>query len=122
MLYPSLNQPFVIACTFCIGVLSGLIFDGMGLLAKICKKIKFANIFFDFLAVIFSFFLLIIVNLKINYGQFRFYVLIVFFTAFFLERALSNLLTKKLFYTIVNKKIKEKNMEKKSKKNDKKIV
>ena len=96
MLYPTLNQPIVILTILAAGLLAGFIFDISKLLAKGCGKLKFADIFFDFLAVLFSFFLLLTVNLFVNYGQFRGYVFVLFLAAILLERALSNLIVRKI--------------------------
>lgn len=109
MLYPTLNQPAVILSILATGLLAGFIFDICKLLAKGCSKLKFASIFFDFLAVLFSFLLLLLVNLLVNYGQFRAYVVVIFLTAILLERVLSNLIIKKFSKKSLKK---QKNKEK----------
>lgn len=90
MLYPTLNQPIVMLVMFFVGFASGFLFDFAFLLKKSLKDLKATNIFFDFLACIFSFVIFFVTNLYINYGQFRIYVVVVFIFACLLQRVLSN--------------------------------
>ena len=90
MLYPTLNQPIVMLVMFFVGFASGLLFDFAFLLKKSLKDLKATNIFFDFLACIFSFVIFFVTNLYINYGQFRIYVVVIFIIACLLQRVLSN--------------------------------
>lgn len=96
MLYPTLNQPLVIVVMLGVGFLSGVLLDVGKILAWITGEQKLARHFFDFLAVILSAGLVIFCNLRVNYGQFRIYVLLVFFVAFLIERFLSKILWTKL--------------------------
>lgn len=96
MLYPTLNQPLVVLVIFIVAVASGVILDLARILSNFVGGQKFSRHFFDFLAVIFSFFLLEMANLKVNYGQFRIYVIVVFLVGLFLERILSKFLWTKL--------------------------
>ena len=89
MLYPTLNQPIVMLVMFFVGFASGFLFDFAFLLKKSLKDLKATNIFFDFLACIFSFVIFFVTNLYINYGQFRIYVVVVFIFACLLQRVLS---------------------------------
>lgn len=90
MLYPTLIQPIVMLVMFFVGFASGFLFDFAFLLKKSLKDLKATNIFFDFLACIFSFVIFFVTNLYINYGQFRIYVVVIFIIACLLQRVLSN--------------------------------
>lgn len=92
MLYPTLNQPLTILAMFVVGLASGIIVDIGRLLASLIGWQKFSRHFFDFLAVIFSCALLLFVNLKVNYGQFRLYIILIFSLSLILERFLSKIL------------------------------
>ena len=106
MLYPTLNQPLVLISMIAVGFISGFIIDLGRIFATLLGKLKLARHFFDFLAVLLSFFLVTFVNLKVNYGQFRLYVFAVFFISLILERILSKFLWTKLLskcYTSMEK-------------------
>lgn len=107
MLYPTLNQPLVMLVMFFVGFASGFLFDFAFLLKKSLKDLKATNIFFDFLACIFSFVIFFVTNLYINYGQFRIYVVVIFFIACLLQRVLSNQILK-FFKKILTKTKKKK--------------
>ena len=102
MLYPTLNQPIVMLVIFFAGFTSGFLFDFALLLKKGLNNIKLVNVFFDFLACIFSFVIYFVTNLYINYGQFRIYVVILFIIACLFQRLLSNQVLK-FFMMIVAK-------------------
>ena len=106
MLYPTLNQPLVIVVLIVTGFFSGIILDACRLLSSLNRSQKLSRHFFDFIAVLFSFFLLEMANLKVNYGQFRLYVFAVFLCGLALERILSKFLWTKLIskcYTRIEK-------------------
>ena len=107
MLYPTLNQPIVMLVMFFVGFASGFLFDFAFLLKKSLKDLKATNIFFDFLACIFSFVIFFVTNLYINYGQFRIYVVVIFIIACLLQRVLSNQILK-FFKKILTKTKKKK--------------
>ena len=114
MLYPTLNQPLMLGLMLVIGLVSGLVFDGSKVLKILTQKDKMAGHLFDFLAVLFSFAILYVTNLKYNYGQFRAYVLLVFLAGLILERGISLFLWTKVgkkCYSIVTRR-KRKNGEK----------
>ena len=92
MLYPTLNQPLTILAIFLVGLASGVIVDIGRLLASLIGGQKYSRHFFDFLAVIISCELLLLTNLKVNYGQFRLYVILIFLLSLALERFLSKIL------------------------------
>ena len=106
MLFPTLNQPLVLLFIFMAGLLSGLIFDFAKILTYICSKDKFSKHIFEFFATIFSFGLVFLLNLKFNLGQFRIYILAVFFASFALEKIFSKFLWTKFllkWYTSITK-------------------
>ena len=109
MLYETLSQPQIVLFVVLFGFLSGIIFD----LQKLFKK-SIKNRFFDFFSSFFCVFLTILiyffVNLKLNYGEFRFYILLMFFLSLAFERLfignlLENLLRK--WYNKLTEKIKK---------------
>lgn len=107
MLYPTNNQPIMLLVLVIIGIGSGIIFDVLLIINTLLGNDKIAHQFFQFLGVIFSFSLLFIANLHFNYGQFRWYVLLVYLGAFFLQRTFSRFLWTRIVkkcYSIISKK------------------
>lgn len=109
MLYETLNQPQIFLFVVLFGFLSGIIFD----FKKIIKN-NIKNKIFDYFLSFFCVFLVILiyffVNLKLNYGEFRFYILITFCLALSIERIfIGNLLENflKKCYTKLERKIKK---------------
>lgn len=102
MLYPTANQPLIIVVMFFTGFLSGIFFDIFRFLTYLSGGDKWSRNFFDFLSTIFSFAILFLANLWINYGQFRFYVVVIFFIGFFIERVISKILWTKLILKCYN--------------------
>lgn len=109
MLYETLSQPQIVLFVVLFGFLSGIIFD----LQKLFKK-SIKNRFFDYFSSFFCVFLTILihffVNLKLNYGEFRFYILLMFFLSLAFERLfignlLENLLRK--WYNKLTEKMKK---------------
>ena len=109
MLYETLSQPQIVLFVVLFGFLSGIIFD----LQKLFKK-SIKNRFFDYFLSFFCVFLTILiyffVNLKLNYGEFRFYILLMFFLSLAFERLfignlLENLLRK--WYNKLTEKMKK---------------
>lgn len=92
MLYPTLNQPLMLFIVFCCGVFCAVIFDVL----KIFSKQKIMKHVADFFAVVFSFALLFAVNLKLNYGQFRIYIVAIFLLSFLIEKIISKFLWTKV--------------------------
>ena len=97
MLYPTLDQPVILIVVFCSGLAAGALFDVVKLLTVLSGKDRFSKHILDFLATIVSFAILFLVNLKINYGQFRVYVLALYLTGILLQRLISKFLWTKLF-------------------------
>ena len=75
MLYSTLNQPLVFFLLFLSGGLCAIPF----LFIKSFKRNFFIQIY-SFFAIIISFAIYEIVNLFVNYGQFRFYTILSFLT------------------------------------------
>ena len=96
MLYPTVNQPIVIIAMFFTGLACGLIFEIFRFLTFLSGNDKISKNFFDFLAVIFLFVLFFIVNLAVNYGQFRVYVILIFLIGFAVEEIILKILWTKL--------------------------
>lgn len=106
MLYPTLNQPLVLAIIFFVGLGSGLIFDVARILTTLSGNDKWSWHIFDFIATILSFAVLFLANLYCNFGQFRLYVIAVFMISFTLERLFSKFLWTKLlskWYTSITR-------------------
>ena len=117
MLYPTLNQPIIFISIFAVGFVSGLLFDFAHILSFLSRNDKFSQGLFDFLAVVFSFGNLFYTNLFVNYGQFRFYIVLSFLGAMLLERFLSKILWTKWIKRCYNK-IKENRDERRKKEKD----
>ncbi|MBQ8909254.1 MAG: spore cortex biosynthesis protein YabQ [Clostridia bacterium] len=96
MLYPTLNQPIIILMTFLAGIASGIIFDGVRILALASKGDALTKHVLEFAAAVASCLLLFATNLKFNFGQFRIYVIAIFLISFLFERIFSSFLWTKL--------------------------
>lgn len=92
MLYPVLNQPTLLALFLVLGFVTGFVFDIASVFKFFSKKDKVALFVIDFFSTITAFFLIFFVNLKINFGQLRFFVVLIFFASFSLQRFFSYLL------------------------------
>ena len=123
MLFETLSQPHIFLWLFVGGFVCGFLFDLKSLLVKKFKKNRFFEQILMFFASIFTFlnilfyleiilFVFFVLNLKLNYGQFRAFCIFSFFLSFCFERTLSkNFLAKPL--TKCYNKIKGKRNEKK---------
>ena len=95
MLYQTLSQPLIILLFIIFGFLSGLLFDFFSLINYFLNNNKITKQIFYFLSVFPIFIIFYYLNLKFNYGQFRFYTILLFFGALILERiSLGNLFAK----------------------------
>lgn len=103
MLYPTISQPLVILGIFCASLICGLLFDLSNILTYLSGNDKNSRYIFQFFATILSFTLIYFVNLYLNYGQFRVYILLIFGLSFTLERFFSKLLWTKLLIKCYNK-------------------
>ncbi len=108
MLYESLSQPRIFFLVVLFGFLSGIIFDFKKIVKNIIKN-QFFEYFLTFFCVFSVIFIFFIINLKFNYGEFRFYTLSTFFLSLGIERLfIGNLLEKSLLicYNKINKGLK----------------
>lgn len=128
ILFETLNQPYILVWLIFSGFLCGLFFDFSQTITFLCNNNKVVKIVFDAFATLSSFFVLFFVNLNLNYGQFRVYVVFVFLLFLFLERiSVGKLIAKtnswcyNLFKKFTNYITKEKNIwkTKKAKRNSK---
>ena len=86
ILFETLNQPYIFVWLIFGGLLGGLFFDFCLLVSFLCNDNKIIKNILLFIATIFSFFILFLINTKLNYGQIRIYPFLVFFTSLFIER------------------------------------
>ncbi len=106
MLYPTQNQPLLFLVLIIVGFLCGILFDLGNLICTLAGRDKYAHHITYFLATTLTLGILFIVNLFMNYGQFRAFVIIVFVLSLILERLISKFLWTKLVqkcYSIFNK-------------------
>ena len=118
MLYPTLSQPLVFLVVLCAGIVGGLIFDIFRLLAFLSGNDKYSKTFFDFFATILSVFLCFYINLQINYGQFRIFVVLTFVFGILAEQLLSKILFTKYKKKWYNKLKERKNARRKKEKDN----
>ena len=118
MLYETLSQPMIFLILIISGFLSGIIFDFINILKKHIKISFFIN-FFAFLGVFLTIFIFYFINLKFNYGQFRFYTFFIFFLSFAIERFISSnflAINPDLCYNKIEKNNEDKIVKRKTKK------
>lgn len=86
MLEETLAQPLILVMLMLFGFLSGVIYDASNSIWKLAGKNKIFRHFLDFFATLFvcAFFFLVV--LKFNFGEFRLYEPLVFFSFLGLER------------------------------------
>ena len=121
LLYETLSQPLIFLITFFVGLGSGIIFDLRNYISFLCAKNKVIDIILDILSILIICGVLFFINLKINFGQFRFYVPLAFFTGLILERYTLGLFVAKIcswcytkFRNLIAKIYERKSKEKKS--------
>lgn len=86
ILFETLNQPYIFMWLILSGFLCGILFDIAYIISFLCNNNKIAKNILQAVATVLCFFVLFIINLKINYGQIRIYVFAVFFICLFIER------------------------------------
>jgi len=86
MLYETLSQPFILLILSGIGLFSGFIFDLKNIFNFLFKKNKIINQILLFFSVLLLFIIFYFTNLKINYGEIRFFSIFIFFLAFSIQR------------------------------------
>lgn len=101
-LFETANQPLVLFCCILFGFLSGLIFDLGGLLCFLCKKNKIVQIICDLFSTLLCFFVAFCICYKLNFGQFRLYIPLIFFTFVYLERITLGKLVAKAYLKCYN--------------------
>ena len=101
-LFETANQPLVLFCCILSGFLSGLIFDLGGLLCFLCKKNKIVQIICDLFSTLLCFFVAFCICYKLNFGQFRLYIPLIFFTFVYLERITLGKLVAKAYLKCYN--------------------
>ena len=107
MLYETLSQPLIFLWLSLSGFLSGFLFDFKDIFSHYFKRKKIISQILLFFATFFTFFAYFYVNLKINYGQFRFFTILGFSLSFVIQRFLSKNFLAKYISKCYNK-IKEK--------------
>ena len=86
IIFETLKEPKIFLLLIIFGFLCGFLFDISYLITFLCKENKIIKNIFQFFSTIICFFVVFLINLKLNYGIFRAYVFISFFFAVFLER------------------------------------
>lgn len=86
ILFETLNQSKIVLFLLIFGFLSGLIFDFNGLIVFLCNKNKIVKNLLLCLSVCLSSFVLLLINITLNYGQLRFYIFALFIGMVILER------------------------------------
>lgn len=99
MLYETVGQPLVFLCLLAAGLGCGLLFDGARLCAKFCNNNKIVKQVFYFISTLCSGVVFYLVNLAVNFGQFRFYTIATFIAAIVLEQVSIG----KLFAKLIDK-------------------
>lgn len=90
MLYETLSQPFILLILSAIGVFSGIIFDFKNILLYFFKKNKIIAQILLFFSILLAFFIFYFTNLRINFGEIRFFSIYIFCLAFAIERFFVN--------------------------------
>ncbi len=87
MLYESLSQPIIFFYIILGGFFSGFLFDLKNIFLFKLKN-KFFKQFFIFFFTLITLFVYFFINLRFNYGQFRFFIALGFTLAFSMQRFL----------------------------------
>lgn len=127
ILYETVSQPLNFLFIFFIGLGSGLIFDVFRYLNFLCNKNSVIEKIFDFISVVICGGVFFLSVLELNYGEFRFYLLLSYLLGILLERFSLGLFIAKIcsycynkFTQIVNKTFKRKNKEEQKDESDEK--
>lgn len=103
ILNETLSQPLVFLIVLLIGFGSGLIYDLRSYIIFLCAKNKVLTIILDIISTLLVFAVFFYCNLKFNYGQFRFFVILSFFIGFLTERFSLGFCIAKIFSWCYNK-------------------
>ena len=86
ILFETLAQIKILLYLITFGFLSGMLFDICYLVSFLCNNNKTVKSILQFVTTVVCFFVLFLINNKLNYGIFRVYIFVVFFLFLFLER------------------------------------
>lgn len=96
ILYETLNQPLIFLIIFCVGFVSGLIFDASKYLTFLFNKNKVFEKIFDAISVALCSAVFFACLLELNYGEFRFYILLGYVLGVLIERITLGLIVAKI--------------------------
>lgn len=102
MLYEVIFQPKVFAILFLGGFFCGFLYDLKSFL-HFFKKNKIFKHFFDFLLIFLTFFCYFFINLKINFGQIRFFSILAFILGPIFQRYIIKKFVAKIIMKCYNK-------------------
>lgn len=86
MLFETLWQPLIALYILGTGFLCGCVFDINNLIWYLCNKNKVVRFILDFLSILLCFIIFFFLILNISYGEVRFYQIVLFLLALFLQR------------------------------------
>lgn len=86
VLFETQNQFIVFLIIVLIGFICGFIFDANKYINFLCNKNKIVQIILDFLSVLMCAFVFFISCLHLNFGEFRFYILLGFIVGVLIQR------------------------------------
>lgn len=113
MLYPTLSQPLVFLCLILAGLIGGLVYELALIVTKICGNGRFTKQIMLFVATIMCAVLFFVVNLSVNYGEFRIYALLTYVFTIILEWIILGkffaILSQKCYNVLNGRKQKKKN-------------
>lgn len=102
ILYETLNQPLIFLIIFCAGFVSGLVFDASKYLTFLFNNNKIFQKIFDVVAVALCGFVFFVCLLYLNFGEFRFYILLGFVLGILIERFSLGLIVAKICHVCYN--------------------
>ena len=97
LLYETLSHPLIFLIMFSIGLASGLAFDLRTYVNFLFLNKKSFSILLDVFSTLIVFAIFFISNLHFNYGEFRFFVILAFFTGFTIQRLTLGIFVAKFF-------------------------
>ncbi len=119
MLFETANQP-IIMLVFCLaGFFCGFIFDFSNFLNLFFNQRKVTKHILNFFATVAVFTIFFLINLKMNYGEIRFYIFALFLSTIILQRQIFEKTIANIFSKCYTFLIKREKNGKKSKKEQK---
>lgn len=97
MLYETLSQPLILLLLLIFGFASGIVFDFANFFFILSQKNKTFRFFLDLISMVLVGLIFFLLVLKINYGEIRFYEIVMFASALFVERVLIGKIVAKFF-------------------------